>query len=261
MMRFILNELLAIVAAVRLLTRVPLPSRIPTSDADMRRSLRYLPLVGAMIAIVAYLILAIVGGPFLPRVLSVFILIGITILLTGALHEDGLADTADGIGGGHTRERALDIMRDSRIGTYGVLALIMVIGTKAATLAALPDLGVGMLVIAAYTVSRASIIVAMWRVRPARVDGLDAIFVDAPGIGSVLVALGTSAVPLLFLWSVLGWQTAAAALGGAVIGHVAARIFYQPKLGGYTGDTLGAVQQVTELAMYLAAAPVLIPTI
>lgn len=260
MMRFVLNELLAIVAAVRLLTRVPLPSRIPTSDADMRRSLRYLPLVGAMVAIVAILLQVVVAG-LLPWMLSVFILIAITVLLTGALHEDGLADTADGIGGGHTRERALEIMRDSRIGTYGVLALILVIGTKAATLAALPDAGVGMLIIAAYTVSRASIVVAMWRVRPARADGLGAIFDDGPGIGSVLVALATCAIPLLYLWSVLGWQTAAAALGGAVIGHVAARVFYQPKLGGYTGDTLGAVQQITELAMYLAAAPVLIPLI
>ena len=256
----LLNEIRALVAAIRLLTRVPLPSRIPTSDADMHRSLRYLPLVGAMIGIAAIFLSIIVGG-FLPRSVYVFILIAITILLTGALHEDGLADTADGIGGGHSRERALEIMRDSRIGTYGVLALILVIGTKAATLSALPDAGVGMLIIAAYTVSRASIVVAMWRVRPARPDGLGAIFDDGPGIGSVLVALATSAIPLVGLWTVLGWQTVAATLGGAVFGHIAARVFYQPKLGGYTGDTLGAVQQITELAMYLAAAAVLVPLI
>ena len=257
----LLNEIRAIVAAIRLLTRVPLPSRIPTSDADMRRSLRYLPLVGAMIGIVAFFTTAIFGGAWLPWGASVFVLIGITILLTGALHEDGLADTADGIGGGHTPERALEIMRDSRIGTYGVLALILVIGTKAATLAALADVAFGFLIFSAYTVSRASIVVAMWRVRPARADGLGAIFDDGPGIGSVLVALGTSAVPLVGLWSVLGWQTVAATLGGAVVGHIAARVFYQPKLGGYTGDTLGAVQQITELAMYLAAAAVLVPLI
>ena len=254
------NEILAIVAAIRLLTRVPVPSRIPTTRADMRRSLRYLPLVGAMIAIAAIFLSIIVGG-FLPRSVYVFILIAITILLTGALHEDGLADTADGIGGGHTRERALEIMRDSRIGTYGVIALVLVIGTKAATLSALPDAGVGMLIIAAYTVSRASMVVAMWRVRPARADGLGAIFGDGPGIGSVLVALATSGIPLIYLANVLGWQTAVAAVGGAGIGHVAARLFYQPKLGGYTGDTLGSVQQLTELAMYLAVVPVLIPLI
>ena len=257
----ILNEMRAFVAAVRLLTRVPVPSRIPTTRADMRRSLRYLPFIGAIIGVLAFLMMAIFGGALLPWSVSVFVLIAITILLTGALHEDGLADTADGIGGGHTRERALEIMRDSRIGTYGVLALILVIGMKAATLVALADVATGFLIFSAYTVSRASMVVAMWRVRPARADGLGAIFDEGPGIGSVLIALATCTVPLLGLWSVLGWQTAVAALGGAVIGHVAARLFYQPKLGGYTGDTLGAVQQVTELAMYLAAAPVLIPLI
>ena len=255
------NEIFAIVAAVRLLTRVPVPSRIATTRADMRRSLRYLPLVGAMIGVLAFLMMAIFGGALLPWSVSIFVLIAITILLTGALHEDGLADTADGIGGGHTRERALEIMRDSRIGTYGVLALVLVIGMKAATLVALADVATGFLILSAYTVSRASIVVAMWRVRPARADGLGAVFSDGPGFGSVLVALATSAVPLIYLANVLGWQTAVAALGGAGIGHVAARLFYQPKLGGYTGDTLGAVQQVTELAMYLAAAPVLIPLI
>ena len=217
-----------------------------------------MPLVGTLIGIVAFF-LWVPFGAFLPWTVSVFVLIAITILLTGALHEDGLADTFDGIGGGHSRERALEIMRDSRIGTYGVLALIIVIGAKAATMSALPDLGIGMLFIAAHTVSRASMVIAMWRTRPARADGLGVIFGDGPGIPSVLVALGMSALLLIQVWSVLGWQTAAVATGGAVVGHIVARLFYQPKLGGYTGDTLGAVQQITELAMYLAATPILVP--
>lgn len=252
------NQLFAFVAAVRLLTRVPITTRIATTDDDIRRSVSYMPLVGMLIGIVAFF-LWVPFGAFLPWAVSVLGLIAVTILLTGALHEDGLADTFDGIGGGHTRERALEIMRDSRIGTYGVLALMIVIGAKVATLASLDDFAIGYLTIAAHTASRASMVIAMWRTRPARDEGLGAMFADGPGVATVLVAWATSALPLLALWSVLGWQTAAAAGVGAVIGHLAIRACYQRKLGGYTGDTLGAVQQITELAMYLAATPILVP--
>ena len=248
------NEWRAVMAATRLLTRIPVPLSMGTSGDDIRRGVRYFPVVGILIGAVAassYVIAA----QALPATVAALISTVATILATGALHEDGLADTSDGIGGG--RERALEVMRDSRIGTYGVLALMLVVGTKVVSIASLPMGTAITALIAAHIISRASVVVAMFGVNPARNDGLGARFGGGASIGSVFVAIFVAAAALVAVALLVSWVAATFVAVASVIGHVAIRATYQPKIGGYTGDTLGATQQITEVCIYIASAATL----
>lgn len=165
-------------------------------------------------------------------------------LLTGALHEDGLADTADGLWGGQTRARRLEIMRDSRVGSYGVLALVLVTGLRWAALAGLAAQGGWVLLaglVTAGAVSRAAMAAVMAALANARGEGLAA-SVGRPSVAGAgvacLVALGLAVV-------LAGWAGLAMALGAAVAAVAVARVA-QARIGGQTGDVLGATQQVAE---------------
>ena len=250
------NEWRAVMAATRLLTRIPVPPSVGTSGDDIRRSVRYFPVVGILVGAVAassYVIAA----QALPATVAALISTVATILATGALHEDGLADTSDGIGGGRERERALEVMRDSRIGTYGVLALMLVVGTKVVSIASLPMGTAITALIAAHIISRASVVVAMFSVHPARNHGLGARFAGGANIGSVIVAIFVATAALVAVALLVGWVATTLVAVASVIGHVAIRATYQPKIGGYTGDTLGATQQITEVCIYIAFAATL----
>ena len=169
-----------------------------------------------------------------------------TLLLTGALHEDGLADTLDGLFGGATREDALRIMRDSRLGTFGAAGLAVALGLKVAALSALPAAVPAL--VAGHAGSRFFVVCVLARLAYARAEG-KAVAV-AGGVGAVelavagccgvlpLLLLGNRAVPALLLAGGLAWGMAR---------------WFRRRLGGYTGDGLGAVQQGTELAILLAA--------
>src|SRR5580700_9282413 len=124
--------------AIAFLTRLPMPSRLVFDAQDVGRSMRWFPLIGLMIGGFFVAALQLFNLVF-PPLVTAFLIAAIDALLTGALHLDGLADTADGFGGGRTREDVLRIMRDHAIGTYGAVALVLVIAVKAATLAALID--------------------------------------------------------------------------------------------------------------------------
>ena len=166
--------------------------------------------------------------------------------LTGALHEDGLADTLDGLGGGWTRDDALRIMKDSRIGAYGAAGLILVLGVKAAALADLP----ASMLLASGPASRLAPVCVMALLPYARVG--DAAARSAPvaaGPGGLAIAALLGLAPL----ALLGWRAVPALLAAAVLTALMAAWFHR-RLGGWTGDTLGAVQQAAELAILLAAA-------
>jgi adenosylcobinamide-GDP ribazoletransferase len=172
------------------------------------------------------------------------------MLVTGALHEDGLADTADGLGGGATRERKLEIMRDSRIGTYGVAALAFSILLRVATLAALPPgLAVAAL-IAAHMAGRAMIPQFLGSLPPARDDGLSA-NVGAVGERTAAIALSIAVVALLVLLGPM-----AALVAGTVLAawFLVLKALAQRQLGGHTGDICGALEQGGEILVLLAAA-------
>lgn len=232
------------------LTRLPLPD---AGMGDLGRAMRTFPLVGAGLGLAAGGI-AWAAGTVLPPLPAALLAVLALVLLTGALHEDGLADLADGFGARGGRERRLEVMRDSRSGAFGVLALIFSVGLRTSALAAVPG-GWEQLaaLVAAGALSRALIPAAMQVMGPARPDGLGAgaglpdatVAASAAGLGLVLCLIG------LGLPGTLAALLVALAAGGAVVW--AAR----RALGGFTGDVLGAVQQAAEVGVLLAAAGVL----
>ena len=173
------------------------------------------------------------------------------MLITGAFHEDGLADTFDGIGGGLTREKALQIMKDSRLGTYGTLALIIALAIKFAALIAIPQTLIPLAFIVAHGLSRLSSVLVIATSEYVRREGTAKPVAEAASATSLIIALASGAL-LIGLWSI--WLPLFALISGLVgllIGHALMRLFFERKLGGYTGDTLGAVQQASEIGFYL----------
>jgi adenosylcobinamide-GDP ribazoletransferase len=238
-------------AATGFLTRIPVAAALP-EDGQLADAAWAFPLVGAGVGAVAGAVLLVAQllglGPW-PRALLA-VLTG--LVLTGALHEDGLADTADGLCDGGDRETRLAIMRDSRLGTFGGLALIVSVGLRASALAQLDEAFYGGLaLIAAHALSRGLLPAVMRLLQPARADGLGA-GAGRPAAGAAGIAAAVGAA-ICFL--ALGpWRGAFASLL-AVLAVTGAAVVARRRLGGYTGDVLGACQQVAEIAVLLAAAP------
>jgi adenosylcobinamide-GDP ribazoletransferase len=208
------------------------------------------PLVGAGIggvAALAFLLAELAGlGSWPAALLSVVA----AAALTGALHEDGLADTADGLLAGRDREERLAIMRDSRQGTYGVLAITLSVLLRAAALAALGDaIHAGLALIAAHAASRAALPGMMLGLVPARADGLGATAGRPRPSGVAAAALIGGLIGL----AALGPSRGAAALILLVLAGLAVAMFARRQISGYTGDVLGALQQIGEIVMLLVA--------
>jgi adenosylcobinamide-GDP ribazoletransferase len=248
------HELRLFFIAMQFLTRVPAPRWVGFEPDWLNQSARYFPAVGLCVGAVAALALWGAGSVFPPAV-AVGLSMAATLVLTGGFHEDGLADTFDALGGAVSRERALAIMKDSRIGSYGALALLIVLGLKAATLTALPlALAVPALLLA-HTASRScAVLLIRWlpyagdvdhaKAKPLaqRVSAVGAVVALACAVlvGVVLVAWRPAQAPLVVLSVVL--------LGGGTFWCFA---WLRRRLGGYTGDGLGATQQITELLVLL----------
>lgn len=232
-------------------TILPVGSSKPAGEGAVARATWALPVAGLLVGLAgaaAYAIAAKLGltpGP------SSLLALATTALVTGALHEDGLADTADGLGGGRTRERKLEIMRDSRIGSYGVCVLILSFGLRWSALAAIANpWHVALALASAHATARAGVPAFMSLVPPARPDGLSASAGSPPG-RSVATALGLGTLCLALT---LG---PAKALVGLVLlslaGLILARLAIR-QIGGQTGDILGAFEQVGEILILLVAA-------
>ena len=254
----VVHELRLVGVALQFLTRVPV--RLRTFDpAWLNPSSRHFPLVGALVGGVGATVLAL-AAPMWPGPVAVLLSMAATVVLTGGFHEDGLADTCDGLGGSAARERALAIMKDSRLGSYAVLGLAFTLALKAAVLGMLlqhsPALAAAALVWA-HAVSRAAA-VALLAALPYAGDAEHAKakpMAQRARAADAAVALGWVAL----LGTGLGLGPAApgslllSALCAAGVAGWCARWFLR-RLGGYTGDTLGATQQWAELAVYLALA-------
>ncbi|TYB88043.1 adenosylcobinamide-GDP ribazoletransferase [Oceaniovalibus sp. ACAM 378] len=239
-----------VVSALGLLTRLPLPMQGQTRGAQAAWAW---PLVGAVIGGLAggigALAMLLGTGPGISAGLALASL----AVLTGALHEDGLADSADGLWGGWTPERRLEIMKDSHIGTYGVVALVLSLGLRWMAMAALFDAGIGWLaLIAVATLSRMPMVALSRWLPNARAGGLSAQVGRAPqsapwlalalGMGIGATCLGTASLAAL----------AAVVLGAALCAVIALR-----KIGGQTGDILGATQQICEMGALVTLVAVL----
>lgn len=244
MMRRHLAEL---AAAFALLTRLPVRLGAgPNLDDALVSSTWAYPVVGGVVGALgglAYWLLYALG---LPPALCAIFTIAAVVVATGAFHEDGLADTADGFGGGDTREKKLEIMHDHRVGTYGAVALVVTVALRAAAIASLrePALVLASL-IAVGAVSRAGLAGLMYLLPPARPDGLAA-WICRQDRGPALVAAAFGA-----LLSLLALPFSAALLVIAVggIACLAVAALARRQIGGVTGDVLGAAQQTCECAV------------
>jgi adenosylcobinamide-GDP ribazoletransferase len=219
-------------------------------------------LAGAVVAfpLVGILVGALGGGAFwlaalagLPVLASALIALAITAVLTGALHEDGLADTADGLAG-HTPEDSIRIMRDSHIGGYGVLAMVFSVGLRVSALVAIADpLAVLLAMAAVGAASRAAMPAVMLALPRASMTGLGA----SAGKPAAMDTLFGIAVAALLALALLGPVGALATLAAATVATLVIAALARRRLGGYTGDILGAVQQTSEIAALLTLAAVL----
>lgn len=250
------HELRLAAIAWQFLTRVPLPApvarRVGYRDAWLQASARHFPLVGALVGAVAAAVFVVASLVF-PAAVAAGLCLAATILLTGGFHEDGWADVCDGLGGAADRERALRIMKDSRIGAFGAMGLVLMIGLKWATLMSMPAALAAAALLLGHTASRAAAVSLIWRLRYAG----DAEQAKAKPLATHLSSGG---------WGVaVGW---AVVVGGAVSAFVSWSVlivaaaccvatawwcarWFERRLGGYTGDCLGATQQLCELVIYL----------
>lgn len=251
-----------LVAAITYFTRLPVSSR--HDSFRLNDSLRYLPVIGWMVGGTGALVF-LATSLVLPPSLAVLLSMTATLILTGALHEDGLADTLDGMGA-HSREDVLRIMKDPRTGVFGTIGLIMSLAIKFFALLSLPDSLTPYMMLAAHSLSRAmagSLVYFLPYARKqettqsAEFIGISSgghaakalPFADSRGILPFLISALLSAIPLALLDPRLAL---AISVPLVPVAWIMAR-YYLSRIGGYTGDCLGAVQQVTELLVYLVA--------
>lgn len=261
-MHRLLHETRLFLIALQFFTRVPIPAWVGFEPAWLQQCARYFPAVGAVVGLFSASVLALALLLF-PPMIAALLAMAASVWLTGGFHEDGWADTCDGLGGAVSREKALIIMKDSRLGSYGALGLILLLGLKAAALAALADRAplLAVLLLAwGHMASRAAPLVLM-RSLPYAGDAEHAkakplaTQISTGSLAAALLMAAGFTMPLVSgPWpacaslGLLGAQLAVAALGLRWM-----HLWLRRRLGGYTGDNLGASQQLTELLMLLTA--------
>ena len=244
-MSLLRNQYELFLIAIGFLTRIPIPKKTDFSEQKLNHASRYFPTVGWLIGIFSaglYLSFEIV----FPQTIAVIFSLLITILLTGAFHEDGLVDTADGLGGGWSKDQKLKIMKDSRIGTYGAVALWFSLSLKFIFLTEIDNTFVSLLI--AHPLSRSTATGFLYFLKYVRSDetnkvkplaqkqnNIDFFVSQATGIATLLLILSHALLlfSILIVFSIIwGW-------------------WLKKQLGGFTGDTLGATQQFSEILIYI----------
>lgn len=246
------HELRLFFIALQFFTRIPIPRWVGFEPDWLHHASRYFPAVGWVVAAVS-------AGVYLlaqrvwPQGVAVLLASVAGIWLTGAFHEDGFADVCDGFGGGLTPERVLDIMRDSRVGAYGAIGIGLMLLLKVMLLAHLPAERVVPALLLAHPCSRLLSCSLIWRLNYARQEGKAKPLAQHMSNGEFLLATITVSLPLALLlyWQYLPWQALLQAGALMLLATVwLARLFVR-RIGGYTGDCLGAVQQLSEVGCYL----------
>jgi adenosylcobinamide-GDP ribazoletransferase len=242
------DEARCVVAALGYFTRVPIPRSIGLDRRDLAGAARYFPLIGALVGAAGALVYWLASLVF-PASVAVLLSMAATLLATGALHEDGLADCCDGFGGGSTREDALRIMRDPRIGAFGAIGLAIALALKWQTLTALPPATAAWTMVGAHAASRALAVSFLASHDYAREHGKAKAVAQRMSMRSLAAALALG-LPWLLL---ADWRAGALGLAVASALRVALGRYFVRRLGGYTGDCIGFAQQLFELAFYLSA--------
>ncbi|MDF9831938.1 adenosylcobinamide-GDP ribazoletransferase [Ereboglobus sp. PH5-5] len=249
-MSFLQTELRALHSAVMFFTRIPMPSFKDYDPGDLQRSSAYFPLVGWLTGGAAAL--AWWGAiQIWPPAIASGASLAVTLLLTGAFHEDGFADMCDGFGSGAPKDRVLEIMRDSRIGAFGAIGLVVMLTLKWQAVAALPLQPAWLtpaLLLAAHTVSRGASGTLMTTLAYVSEQGKAKPLATTLRGWRLAVSLVFALAPLALLPVRFWWTLVAVGAARAVMAWLCKR-----RIGGYTGDCLGATQQVCEAAFYLCA--------
>lgn len=276
----LVQEVRLFFTALQFFTRVPVPSWVGFQPDWLQRSTRYFPVVGACVGVWGAVVMALASWWWPPAV-AVVLGMAATVWMTGAFHEDGWADTCDGLGGAVSRDQALLIMKDSRLGTYGALGLLFMLLLKATVLTALVTpqvtelhsaaesgihqvlLGWTMLaLIWAHTVSRlAPVVLLRWLPYAGDADHAKAKPLAMQASAATLwAASGLSALVAVALWLGLDhmgwpWRTWVQAMVASTLAALVVTLWcsrwFRRRLGGFTGDTLGASQQLSEVAVLL----------
>lgn len=236
--------------ALMLLTRLPMGWLDPAPP--LAAAAWAYPLAGAVVGLISGVVFVLAEGCGLAPTPAAVLAVAAGVLATGAMHEDGLADLADGFGGGRDKAAKLEIMRDSRLGSYGAIALGLALLLRVVLLAeVLPHHAPLALMIGAGMLSRAPLPLLMRVLSPARDGGLGHSAAERIGPGAVFAALAIAVVAAAFLLPAPLAALIAVAVGAGLVALVARR-----QIGGFTGDVLGAAQVVAELALWLTLAAV-----
>ena len=266
-----MNGLRHFLLAVQFFTRIPVTGRLAAwvgySPQMLRASAAHFPAIGWLMGGAAAAVLALMltllqragHSPLASSLVAGVLSLLATVWLTGAFHEDGLADVADGLGGSHDRERALDIMKDSRVGAFGALALVLAALLKLSLLGLLGAQGLATVTVAVLAAHVLSRFAPLWLIRWLPHVGDTARSKSKP----LADQIGTAALVVACVWTLPALVLVAVGAGWPQLGAVALawslalagmhRLFKR-RLQGFTGDCLGATQQVTELALLLALA-------
>lgn len=243
-----------VLMAISLSTRISIGPATPVGEGDIARASWALPVAGILVGVAGGIVYWLATRTHLPPEPAAMLALAATILMTGAMHEDGLADAADGFGGGKTREQKLEIMRDSRIGAFGACALIVSVVLRWSALAAIanpPQVAIALFV--AHAAARAPLPLFMRLVPPARPDGL-ASGAGQPPPQSVIIAIVLGTVCLLFSFGLRGTVITLLTLGLVVLLML---WLAKKQIGGQTGDVLGALEQACEAAVLTIASSLL----
>ncbi|HWV15580.1 MAG TPA: adenosylcobinamide-GDP ribazoletransferase [Cellvibrio sp.] len=244
-MSFIKRELNLFLLALGFFSRIPMPAWLVYSPEALNSSSRYFTLVGWLLGVLVAGCFMLVNA-FFPLNISLWLAMLFSLLLTGAFHEDGLADTADGFGGGFSVEKKLSIMKDSRLGTYGAAALLMTLAGKYLLL--LEAANIPLAIVIAYALSRtlaSSLIFDMDYVADIEISKSKPL-ANRQSPQDLFILLASS-LPVFLL---LHWKIALTLCAVLLLVRYVARYYFIRQIKGYTGDCLGAAQQIAELSIY-----------
>lgn len=247
-----MHQLRLFFTALQFFTRLPIPRWVGFEAEWLNHASRYFPLVGVVVAAIASATYALAAW-LLPAPVAAVMATAATIYATGAFHEDGFADMCDGFGGGMTAQRVLEIMKDSRIGAYGAIGIVCMLALKCVTLALLPP-GVAIAALfVAHPLSRLAATALIWRLDYARDEGKAKPLAQKMGHTEFAIATTCALLPAV-VCGMAGWLSWSALAASLLAASAAAYWLAQKcvhRIGGYTGDCLGAVQQVSEVVIYL----------
>ena len=250
------REWWTLLAALMFYTRIPVPANTPHSQYLLDRSRRYFPVIGLIVGSLGALVMVFIS-PLFPIELVILISMAATIWLTGAFHEDGFADSCDGFGGGWTKEQVLTIMKDSRVGTYAVVGLVLLLAIKYTALLSHFENGLFtlcLILVAAHVLSRvySSLVVDRYEY----VQDIDAskskpMTERRLSIADHALGIALCTFTLLVIGVIVSFAAACSGFVLAAICAFAMAEYSKKRIGGYTGDVLGAIQQISEVGFYL----------